>query len=216
MRVIPLSNIIQLNSARSYGGSFPAGQPKYGAAHDLEAPVRAGLAKELGTGWVPNAGVSPHFISDPRESVQVLSWDRIGYHLGNGNNRCIGFEVTGYASMTRAEWLAGDALSALRNQAECMALAAAHFGWNLRWLSLAEIAAGNVTGFITHNDARQIWGGTTHTDPGPGYPYDVVMKMVQQWTTGTFDPGTVTNPNPATPGTGGAQEKTFLEQLLHW
>lgn len=201
-----MSAIIDLTGIKtSHGGPFGRGEPQGGAAHCLQAPDRAGLAVELGRGWVPNSGVSPHYISDRRESARILDSSIVGWHVGGGNPHCVGFEVTGYAEWSRAQWLTQ--IDALRNQAQCMALEAARWGWELRWLSLAEIARG-VKGFWTHNDARLVWGGTTHTDPGDGYPYDVVMKMVQQWSGETVTAPDTPNPQPAD-GPGGAQADWF-------
>jgi hypothetical protein len=69
------------------------------------------------------------------------------------------------------------------------------------------------SGFCTHADITLTLGGTTHTDPGPGFPYSIFMQMVNEWSgTGSGGGG---NPNPTDPtGGGGGEPLSFIGKLL--
>lgn len=172
--------------------------------HSVEAPARAGLAYSLATGWLQSAGVSVHAITDPSESVDMADLGTVAYHCGGGNQHSVGDEVTGYAAWSTAQWEDPTAFAALRLDAKKVAEQAKKLGIPLRWLKIAEIKAG-LRGVITHNDARLAWGGTTHTDPGPGFPYDKFMQMCQQWAGQPVTAALNKTPNPQATGVGGAQ-----------
>jgi hypothetical protein len=189
--------------APNHGGSFRTGQPTLIIIHSIEAPPRKGLAWDLANGWLQTAPVSPHSITDPTETVDTVHPDTIGWHCGNGNQRGVGLEVTGYAAWSKAQWLEPDAFAAVRLDAKRAAEYAKQLKIPMRWLSLNQIRAGE-SGFCTHADIAATLGGTTHWDPGPNFPFETFMKMVHQWAgvPGTPDP----NPNPQPPGGPGGGE----------
>lgn len=194
----------RVNYAPSHGGSFSAGQPTLIVIHSLEAPARRGLAWDLAAGWLKNAGVSPHAMTDPGETVETCPEDVVGWHCGNGNQYGIGLEVVGYAAYTLDQWTTGDQWAALRLDAKRCAEAATRHGIPLRWLSLQQIRNGE-KGVCTHADIALTKGGTTHTDPGSGFPFDAFMRTAQQWQGGSAPGGGSPNPQP-TGGTGGAED----------
>lgn len=198
--------------APSHGGPFRSGQPTLVVIHSLEAPAKRGLAWDLANGWIQNAGVSPHSMTDPGETVDLLDLGTIGWHCGNGNQVGIGLEVTGYAAWDFNTWTTGDNFAAVRLDAKRASEVADHFGIPHRWLSLQQIRNGE-SGFCTHADITLTLGGTTHTDPGPGFPYSIFMQMVNEWSgTGSGGGG---NPNPTDPtGGGGGEPLSFIGKLL--
>jgi hypothetical protein len=204
----------RVNYAPSHGGSFANGQPTLIVIHSLEAPSRRGLAWDLSGGWLKTAGVSPHAMTDPGETVETCPENVVGWHCGNGNQYGIGLEVVGYAAYTLDQWTTGDQWAALRLDAKRCAEAATRHNIPLRWLSLNQIRNGE-RGVCTHADITLTRGGTTHTDPGRGFPFDAFMRTAQQWQGGSgADAGGTPNPQPEG-GAGGAEAATFLERLLH-
>lgn len=191
--------------APSHGGSFRSGQPTLIVIHSLEAPARKGLAWDLANGWLQTAPVSPHSITDPVETVDCVRPGTIGWHCGNGNQKGVGLEVTGYAGWSKAQWLEPTAFAAVRLDAKRGAEYAKQFGIPLRWLSLNQIRNGE-KGFCTHADISATLGGTNHWDPGPNFPYETFMKMVQQWAGQPVEPTPTPNPQPPG-GPGGADPK---------
>jgi hypothetical protein len=198
--------------APSHGGGFRAGQPSLIIIHSLEAPARRGLAWDLSNGYLKNAGVSPHAMTDPQETVDTCPENVVGYHCGNGNQYGIGLEVTGYASWSLGQWTSGDAWEAVRLDAKKCAEVASRHGIPLRWLSLGQINAGE-RGVCTHFDITRTKGGTTHTDPGSGFPYEAFMRTAIQFQGGSGgSAGPTPNPQPPT-GTGGAESGG---DILEW
>jgi hypothetical protein len=188
-------------ASRTFGG----GRPTAIVVHSLEAPPKPGMAFSLATGWLQGANVSIHSITDPGESVDMVDLQHVASHCGGGNPYTIGNEHTGYAAYTRDQWTSDAVFPALRLGAKKAAAQAKALGWSaadLRWLSIPQLKAGE-RGLATHNDCRLAFGGTTHTDPGPGFPYAIFLQMVQEWFGAPVDSSGT--PNPTEPGVGGAQ-----------
>jgi hypothetical protein len=122
---------------------------------------------------------SSHYYVDANSIVQSLDTDLRAFHAGSrsGNDKAIAYELTGRAAWSRSQWLGAVAWPLLATQIrlDC----AAH---NIvpRDLSVAQIQAGSLTGIITHNEMRLAWGGTDHTDPGPNFPMDHLIGLLQE------------------------------------
>lgn len=88
------------------------------------------------------------------------------------------FCIPGRASMTRTEWL---------TSARTGVLAAAKFtvakakldGFALERRTPAELVAG-MGGYCGHGDVSSAWHRSTHTDPGPSFPWDVLAADIAQ------------------------------------
>lgn len=182
--------------------------------HSVESDIKEGLGWSLATGWWQNPSnkSSVHGISDPSEAVLMAPDNRVAWHCGSGNAISWGFEHVGRAAFTTDQWLTngdGRGLQSLRNSARETAKLAKKFGIPARWLKLQEIKDGKA-GFCTHNDMRLVYGGTTHTDPGPGFPYALYMQLVQQYLGDPVSgnqPAPNTKPDPNTPQKGGAEQE---------
>ncbi|HVQ96369.1 MAG TPA: N-acetylmuramoyl-L-alanine amidase [Mycobacteriales bacterium] len=172
--------------AFSHGGRFSHRQ-RLLVQHSTEGPMSRGNARALaGPAWFggAKAGTSAHAIFDPGEGIEMVKPDRIAFHVGpGGNGFSLGTEHCGRTALTKEQWLSPDARSMLRRSAEWNAQYARTFDIPPRWLSLTELAAGK-SGFCTHNDIRLVFGGTTHSDPGPNFPYAWYMSQVQAFHAG--------------------------------
>ena len=147
-----------------------------------------GNAKALaGPAWFggPKAGTSATDIFDPIDGVKMLDEHTVPYHVGpNGNGLSTGSEHCGSVNLTQAQWLSANGRAMLDRSARRSAQRAHERGWSLsdcRWLSVSEVAKKTVKGFCTHNDIRLALGGTTHSDPGPNFPYAWYMDRVRFW-----------------------------------
>lgn len=123
-------------------------------------------------------GISSHYYIDGNSIVQSLDTDLGAHHVGSsiGNRGGISYELTGFAAWSRDRWLNSIAWPLL---AAAIARDCAEHNIAVRELSVAQIKNG-ATGIITHNQARLAWGHTTHTDPGPNFPMDHLVRQVQR------------------------------------
>lgn len=171
--------------------------------HTGETPLKVGYAESL-TRW-GSAAYDPraswHFFVDPATiafwiSIQEASWSAAG-----GNPYGIGFEQAGYASFTREQWLAPDGLRQIDLLAQAIVTHAKLPKSGLRWLSDAQVLAvitgkdTTTVGLCTHEQVSRLSGRTSRTDPGKGYPKDILLAFCIH-----YHPETVSLPSkPAVP-----------------
>ena len=144
----------------------------HNTSNDATAEGEASYAKRR------TDSVSAHYFVDNNSIVQSLNTDLRAYHAGSttGNSQAIAYEITGTNGKSRAWWMANVAWPLLARQ---IALDCREHAIEPRLLTVAEIKAGKLTGIITHDQMRQAWGGTTHTDPGPNFPLDHLLGLVR-------------------------------------
>jgi len=167
-----------------YDGGARPGAPTFGVWHDAETPLAAGYALAIANYFTRCTNqTSAHFMLGPEAGYQLLDTSRVGWHCGNGNPRSIGVENCGYVSFAPDQWLSPAAgLPQLQRGADLIREIAAVHGIQPRWMTdPAEILAchrgDHVGGWITHNQASQIIGGSSHTDPMPTYPLQQLMAL---------------------------------------
>lgn len=177
----------RLTRPRDPGGT----KPKWGVVHTPEGPETPTFAEDLGRYFArlrspaedPKNGrwASTHFGTDNNTTVRYATDDRAAFGATRvSNNLGIHVEIAGRAAQTRAQWLDEFSTAAMRRAANLFALYADHYGWELRWLTDAELRAGAGTGLTTHVDINRATGVTGgHWDPGPGFPKDVFLGMCQ-------------------------------------
>lgn len=167
--------------SRYYGPAFARGEPRQIVIHSAETPMVRGLSRSLAKGWWQNPAnkSSAHVMADPAETVVMVPTSQRAWHCGNGNNTSLGAEHTGYAHYSKKQWTSAVAIEMLRHSAWWTAKECKKRGIPARWLSLAQLRR-NEKGLCTHNDMRIVRGGTTHTDPGPNFPYALYLQMVKQ------------------------------------
>lgn len=159
--------------------------------HSGETPLRGGYAQSI-TQWgnIPlrdgGAEASWHWFVDPIAIVSMVNPIYAAWHASEANPMSEGFEQAGYARFSRAEWTTAEGMKQLDNLAWLMAQRALANGIPPVWLPTDQITAvttyGNrsIKGFATH---RQI-DPETRTDPGDGYPYDLLMDRVKAYMAG--------------------------------
>lgn len=152
-------------------------------ANDASARDEADYAK------VRTDGTGSHYYADDVEVLQSTDTSRCVGHVGSdeGNERGLSYEITGVTGWTRQQWLDNVEWGKL---AAAMARDCLFFGIPPVLLTHDQMRAFNAQnkGFITHNMARIVWGGTTHTDPGPNFPMDHLLGLVANALGGAVDP----------------------------
>lgn len=155
---------------RKYGLAF------HNTSNDASDTAEAAYAKRR------TDGVSSHFYVDEDSATQSIDTaDKVG-HAGSsqGNENAICFELTGANGWSRAQWLANINWTLLGRVAA--AVIRAHWpdgSFQVRRASVAEMKANpKIKAMYGHDDMRRAWGGTTHTDPGPGFPWDHLANVI--------------------------------------
>ena len=171
--------------ALSHGGAM---RPTLQVVHSAETPLRAGYAKSIAENWFgargaggkPKASTSAHFMVDPVELVRLLSDNVVSYAVGpKANGFTLNWEQAGYARFSRAEWTTDDGMAQMRRLGAGLRERGEANGIPLRWASDQDIrnaARGIPGGICFHDDIRRVLGGTTHTDPLPNYPRDLLEQ----------------------------------------
>lgn len=129
-------------------------------------------------------GVGSHFYADGDSVTQSIDTDYRTGHAGSyeGNEHAIAYELTGGNAMSREWWIKNIAWDKV---AYTIAYQLKHdpdfVGFQIRRASVAEMKTNpKIKAFYGHNDMRLAWGGTLHTDPGPNFPWDVLIAAVKK------------------------------------
>jgi LysM repeat protein len=151
---------------------------------------------------------------DPIAIVSHIDPNYAAWHASEANPMSEGFEQAGYARFSRAEWTTAEGLKQLDNLAWIMAQRAKACGIPPVWLSTDQVTAvttrGNrsIKGFCLH---RQI-DPETRTDPGNGYPYDLLLAKVKTYM--GIKPAPAPAPKPPAPVV--KKPKVYPDSDIHW
>lgn len=127
----------------------------------------------------PNRG-SSHAAIDDGELEQGGPWvpyDRAAWTLRNGNEESDNVEVCGFARWSRAEWLRHGRM--LELVAVWIAQRCKARGIPIRKLTPSQVGQ-RMAGVIGHVDYTLGTGDGTHTDPGPNFPWDLVITRARE------------------------------------
>ena len=117
--------------------------------------------------------------------------------------------AVGYARRSRAEWLAHPAQ--LESMARWAADVHTRYGLPLKWLTVEEVRGQEVRGFTSHGvywqAVARAQGMAARTDPGAGFPHDVVLARAAEIAGGGD------TPMSSSSSTGDARLDLALDQL---
>lgn len=152
--------------------------------HSAETPLARGYASSVTSNWLnrPDVEASIHVFAGPETLVRSVNTAMAAWHATWANSLSVGYEQTGYAALNRSQWLTDLGKNMIDRLAREMAEDARIYGIPLRWLSDSEvnaIANGNrsIKGLATHRQIDPI----NRTDPGDGYPYDVLLASIRKY-----------------------------------
>lgn len=127
-------------------------------------------------------GTSSHLYVDHDSVTQSLDTAARAGHAGSwqGNDHAISVEITGANGWTRDRWLRSVAWDKL---GAALAHVIRHHwpdgSFKVRRATVTEMKSNpKVKAFYGHDDMRRAWDGTTHTDPGPNFPWDRLFQAV--------------------------------------
>ncbi|MGH3731708.1 MAG: peptidoglycan recognition protein family protein [Micromonosporaceae bacterium] len=125
-------------------------------------------------------GTSAHYYVDADSVVQcVRTTDRAHTALFHGNMWGLHYELCG-TRQSRSEWLDTVSRRTIRNAARQMARDMDKYSIPLTRLTDRELRARTVKGVCGHADWTDGWpeDGGSHTDPGGGFPWDVLFDDI--------------------------------------
>lgn len=127
-------------------------------------------------------GTGAHFYADQDSVVQSMDtrYDRAG-HAGSyeGNEHAVAVEICGFSRWSREQWLRSVHWDLL---GRVLADVCREYGIPIVRPAVSAMRSNpKVKGFYGHNDMRLAWGETTHTDPGPNFPWDKLFQSVAKY-----------------------------------
>lgn len=169
--------------AKNTSGSRPTSRIAYFVVHDAEAPNPTGAAEGVGAYFQSGNGGSTHYGVDNDSTQRYLPETAICWGAPPLNVTGIHMELAGLARYSRNVWLRTYGPMLRRAGWLIRSRCAAH-GIPTRALSTAELKARGPYpakgrgGIVTHRQISAVWHQTTHTDPGPDFPMDVLLAWV--------------------------------------
>lgn len=136
----------------------------------------------------PSSEVSYHYTVDGTGNVvDVVDTDLASWSVMDANNRSVNLCFAGSrASWTRSQWLDN-----MRRGIECAAWLAVQdcrkYGIPIRTISPAAVGRG-VPGIADHNAVTVGLGIGSHTDCGPGFPWDFFVSRLGEYSTAPTRP----------------------------
>lgn len=125
--------------------------------------------------WMENNGVSYHVVVDDDSRPRQVTDDRASWSLRTGNARSLNVCFIGRAAFSRAEWLRHDNM--LRLGADQVREWCDRYGIPKVKLTAAQVGADQ-RGVCGHWDWTVGKRDGSHTDPGPNFPWDVFIQLV--------------------------------------
>jgi hypothetical protein len=170
------------NQAANFGGELV--DPSLIVIHSAEVPEVSSSAEGVANYFASgNVVASTHATTDENSIVQSVSLDRICYGTGEGgaNAFTIQTEQAGYASQSRDDWLDLYSRATITNTAVfCKEVIRRRPKIKPVFITSDMLLRGVRWGITSHGEIHAAWPqGDGRTDPGPNYPWDVLLSMVR-------------------------------------
>jgi len=147
--------------------------------HDMEAPEGPLTAENCANYFATTTRkASAHVCVDNNSAVRCVADGDTAWAAPGANSDGLQLEIAGYMRQTRTQWLDPYSKAALKQAAIVAVGWCVKYGIPVRRLIGNQLRAG-VPGICGHVDVSTAYRQSDHTDPGPGFPWDIFLDMVR-------------------------------------
>ena len=166
-------------AARHQGASRSIQSIDYLVVHTMEAPEKGTTAESVANYFANLDRVaSAHLCVDADSMVECVKADRVAYAAGGGNAKGYHYELAGYAAQSGAEWADPYSVATLFRAAEHMAGVSLMLNIPAVFIGADALKRGE-RGITTHAAITAAFKKSTHTDPGPNFPMQSFIELVE-------------------------------------
>ncbi len=169
--------------------------------HTAECPLSTGYARSLSL-WGADSTVqaSWHRMSDPGTVARFVPPGRAAWHATIANRISVGYEQAGYAAFPRSTWMTPEGQASIDRLAQTIVADGIPLS-SVRRLTDDEVrralnADTSVRGICSHAQIQP----RDRTDPGAGYPWDVLLDSIKRHHPDSQSYVPPTQPPPNIPG----------------
>lgn len=126
-------------------------------------------------------GVVSHNCVDGDSATQSVKDNDVAYAAPPANDNGLHFELVGYAKQSPADW--DDAYSRAELDLAAKIIAAKCIEHNIPVVGFLtpEQLLADKRGITSHWNVSKAWKRSDHQDPGPNFPYDKFIALIQQY-----------------------------------
>ncbi len=148
--------------------------------HSMEAGEASTTAENVAAWGASSSGprASWHYAIDDNSIVQSVREYHMAWHVPGANRQVIGLDHAGYAPQSEAEWRDQFSSRMLKRSALLSARICKRWDIPVEKLDSTEVKTGR--GFCGHHDVSLAFGKSDHYDPGPNFPWEKYISMVQE------------------------------------
>ncbi len=182
--------------------------------HSMESSETPSTAENVASWFAGTSApkASAHWCHDNNSSVRCVNDRDVAWHAPGANHNGIGHELAGRAAQRRRDWLDDYSDAVLRRAAAQIRADCDRYGIPVRFVDAAGLRRGE-RGITTHAAVSEAFRRSTHWDPGPDFPMDVLLALVLNTKPGAAG-GPVTGPEPALRVGSRGQEVEAWQKIL--
>jgi N-acetyl-anhydromuramyl-L-alanine amidase AmpD len=150
--------------------------------HTMEAPETERTAENVASYFKGTAvQASAHWCVDDNSRVRCVRDNDSAWTIAHqdGNRISLNIELAGYAAQTSGQWDDKFSDEELKVAAWCAAEWCHKYDIPVRRLNNSQIRNMHDKGFLGHRDVNNVFHWSTHTDPGPYFPWEKFLNMVR-------------------------------------
>lgn len=150
--------------------------------HTMETPERDGIADDIARDFAtrpPTSKASAHLCIDNKKIVQCVKDNDIAFAAPGANSDGINLELSGRARQSAADWQDEYSTAVLENAANAAAQYCLKYEIPVRHLTNAELGDKRNKGLVGHAQVSSVFKLSTHTDPGPNFPWERFLERVE-------------------------------------